>query len=99
VMELLGDLNQKHGITVVMVLHDINHAAKYSDCIIILKKGNIFAMGQPQAVLTAHTLREVFSVEADIWLDAEHGKPVLVARGLVRKNTSNRERVNQDDRV
>jgi iron complex transport system ATP-binding protein len=99
VMELLGDLNQKHGITVVMVLHDINHAAKYSDCIIILKKGNIFAMGQPQAVLTAHTLREVFSVEADIWLDAEHGKPVLVARGLVRKNTANRERVNQDDRV
>jgi iron complex transport system ATP-binding protein len=87
VMELVGDLNQKHGITVVMVLHDINHAAKYSDYIVILKKGNIFALGQPQTVVTAHTLREVFSVEADIWLDAEHGKPVLVARGLVRKNT------------
>jgi iron complex transport system ATP-binding protein len=73
---------------VVLVLHHINHAARYSDCIAVLDAGRIYAVGRPEEVVTAVTLRQVFGVEADIWTDADNC-PVYFARGLANKN--NRE--------
>lgn len=81
-LELVAELNKQHGITVVMVLHDINQAAKYSDEVVILKNGRIYTKGEPQTAISAQTLREVFGVEADVWLD--NGKPMFVVRGLAR---------------
>lgn len=84
IMELLAAFNCEHNLTVVMVLHDINHAARYSDYIVVLQQGQVFAAGRPEDVITEHTLREVFGVESDITLD-KAGKPVIIIRGLAPK--------------
>ena len=65
VMDIIADVNKKFRTTIVMVLHDINHARLYSDEIIIVKDSGIFAHGKPKEILTAQTLGEVFNVEAD----------------------------------
>ena len=84
IMELLADFNQEHNITVAMVLHDINQAARYSDCIVMLHHGEIFAIGKPEEVITPHTLRAVFGVESEIRLD-NVGRPVVMITGLTKK--------------
>lgn len=84
ILELVADLNRCYGLTVVMVLHDINQAAKYSDQILILKDGKIFAHGIPADVISVHLLREVFGVETEVWLDGQTGKPLSMVRGLVK---------------
>ena len=84
IMELLADFNREHHITVAMVLHDINQAARYSDCVAVLKQGKIFAMGRPEEVITTHTLRQVFGVESSVTID-NTGKPVVMITGLTNK--------------
>jgi len=84
IMELLADFNQEHNITVVMVLHDINHAARYSDCIALLQEGQVFAMGSAEQVITSDSLRSVFQVESVIRMD-EKGKSVVEITGLTKK--------------
>lgn len=84
IMELLADFNREHKITVAMVLHDINQAARYSDCIVVLQQGQIFAMGKPKDVITAHTLRQVFGVESIVTIDNTE-KPVVMITGLTKK--------------
>ena len=59
-------MNRERGITIVMVLHDLNHAARYADRVVALRTGRIIAQGPPQSVLTAETLAEVFGVSADV---------------------------------
>ena len=84
IMELLADFNRDHKITVAMVLHDINHAARYSDCIAVLHQGQVFAVGSPNEVITSHTLQEVFGVESIITQD-KVGKPVVMITGLTKR--------------
>ncbi len=84
IMELLAEFNRVHQITVAMVLHDINHAARYSDSIVVLHQGKVFAVGRPEDVITPHTLRAVFGVESEITID-HLGKPVVVITGLTKK--------------
>lgn len=84
IMDLLAAFNQEHNLTVVMVLHDINHAARYSDYVVVLQQGHIFAAGKPEEVITEHTLREVFGVESEIILDRA-GKPVVIIQSLTPK--------------
>ena len=70
VMEIIADVNKKFSTTIIMVLHDINHARLYSDEVLILKDKKIFAAGDPKKILTAKTLSEVFNVEADTFTNA-----------------------------
>ncbi len=84
IMELLKRLNRDSGLSVVMVLHDLNQAAKYADTVVVLCKGQVAAAGRPAEVITAAMLREVFEVEGDLWLDNEK-RPVFIAKGLVQK--------------
>ena len=63
---LIRKLNSELGVTVVMVLHDLNLAAHTSDRIVALKNGGIAACGTPRELLTPGVLREVFGVEAEI---------------------------------
>ena len=63
-LELVKQLNEQHGITIVMVLHDINQAIRYSDHIILMKSGQILAEGTPRQVITAKTVKEVYGVNA-----------------------------------
>ncbi|WP_282942889.1 ABC transporter ATP-binding protein [Paenibacillus sp. RC67] len=64
IMELVVHLNLTQNMTVIMVLHDLNHAAAYSDRITVMKKGTIYAHGKPNDVICAEMLRDVFQVEA-----------------------------------
>lgn len=77
VLELLQDLNQTQGKTIVMVVHDLNHAARYADHVVAVLDGAIAAEG-PREILTAQLLREVFGVEARVYLDEETGAPICV---------------------
>jgi iron complex transport system ATP-binding protein len=66
VLELVRYLNAEHGLTVVMVLHDLNQAARYAGRVVVLKEGAVYAQGAPYGVLTSETLREVFGIEGEI---------------------------------
>lgn len=69
-MDIVADANKKFSATIIMVLHDLNHARLYSDEILIVKDGKKFAAGDPKKILTAKTLGEVFDVEADTFTNA-----------------------------
>jgi iron complex transport system ATP-binding protein len=84
IMELIKRLNKENGLSVIMVLHDLNQAAKYSDTIIVLYKGKVAAAGSPAEVITADMLRKVFEVEVELWYDNDK-KPVCITKGLVSK--------------
>ena len=70
VMDIIADVNKKFSTTIIMVLHDINHARLYSDEVLIIKDKKIFAAGEPLKILTAQTLSEVFNVKADTFTNA-----------------------------
>ncbi|HIU63589.1 MAG TPA: ABC transporter ATP-binding protein [Candidatus Avacidaminococcus intestinavium] len=81
VMLLLKKLNQETGLTVVMVLHDLNHAFQFSDNIAVIKEGHLWASGNTSATITEELLKEVFKVQVDI-LAASNGKTSLLPVGL-----------------
>lgn len=66
ILDLILKLNQEFGLTVVMVLHDINQAITYSDEIIGMKDGRICFQGKPQEVVTAEHMEEIYGVEMDV---------------------------------
>ena len=82
VLQLLDRLNREEGRTILMVLHDLNNASRFSHHMIALSEGRVFATGTPQEVVTAEVLRRVFSVEADIVADARTGVPLCIPYGL-----------------
>jgi iron complex transport system ATP-binding protein len=85
VLQLLGRLNAEEGRTVVMVLHDLNNAARYSHHVIALHNGGVYAAGPPEEVVTPELLRDVFHVEADVVADPRTGLPLCVPYGLRRR--------------
>jgi iron complex transport system ATP-binding protein len=66
VLELVRYLNAEHGLTVALVLHDLNQAARYANRIVVLNQGAVYAQGAPREVLTRETLRDVFGIEGEI---------------------------------
>lgn len=75
VLEVIAQRNREEGTTVVMVLHDMNLASRYSDHIIAVKDGAIVAQGEPQDVFTVEGIREVFGIESHIGVDPVSGAP------------------------
>jgi iron complex transport system ATP-binding protein len=86
VLELLARLNREEGRTILMVLHDLNNAARYSHHVIALHEGQVFAVGTPQEVVNPILLREVFHVEADVVADPRTGVPLCIPYGLRKEN-------------
>lgn len=80
VLDLLDDLNQQ-GRTIVMVLHDLNQAARYADTIVALRGGQIVAQGAPEHVMTSETILQVFGLQAEVVSDPVTGKPLCVPIG------------------
>ena len=77
-MELLAELNRDARKTVVLVLHDLNLAARYADHMIAVKNGGVVAAGAPSAVMKPETLLEVFGIAADIICDPRTGRPICI---------------------
>jgi iron-siderophore transport system ATP-binding protein len=78
VLELVERLNRERGRTVVMVLHDLNLAARYADRLVAMKDGAIVAAGPPAEVLTPELLREVFALDAEVIPDPTCGTPLVL---------------------
>ena len=83
IMELISKLNREENITIIMVLHDINHAARYSDELVVIHESHVYRQGDPWSLLRSNVLRDVFRVEADITADHENGTPIFYARKVV----------------
>ena len=81
VLDLLKELNRDTGQTVVLVLHDLNLASRYSDHLIAMADGRIAAEGPPDHVITESIVREVFGLEATIVPDPVSGTPLLIPIG------------------
>ncbi|GAA0401512.1 ABC transporter ATP-binding protein [Paenibacillus motobuensis] len=84
VMQLLEQLNHDLGRTIIMVVHDLNHAARYSQYMIAIKQGQAISSGTPEEVVTTGVLREVFGIEADIVTDPRSGVPLCLPYELYR---------------
>lgn len=65
-LNLIKSLNENHGITVLLVLHDINQAARYSHKIIVMKDGNIAVQGRPEKCISSEMIKKVYEVESAV---------------------------------
>lgn len=81
ILDLLTDLNRKHGTTIVMVLHDINLSARYADHIFALHTGKLVAEGTPAEVITSTRVKEIFGLDCTVIADPVSGSPLVVPRG------------------
>ncbi|MFC4060697.1 ABC transporter ATP-binding protein [Planomonospora corallina] len=89
VLELVRRLHGELGRTVVMVLHDLNLAARYADRLVAMRDGRVVAAGAPAEVLTETLLKQVFDLDAKVIEDPVAGTPLVVPIG-VRQPTARR---------
>lgn len=80
-MELFAHLNRR-GRTIVAVLHDLNHAARYADHIIAMRDGRILATGSPAEVVTSARVEEIYDLPNVVIADPISGGPLVVPRGM-----------------
>ena len=78
VLDLVRRLRDEHGKTVVMVLHDLNLAARYSDSLFVMRNGAIVTTGSPAEVIDAETLDAAFGLRAHVMTDPITGGPLIV---------------------
>lgn len=81
VLDLLVELNHRAGTTVVMVLHDLNLAARYADHLVVMSGGRIVAEGAPSEVITPAIVLEAFGLESVVMDDPVCGCPMVVPMG------------------
>ncbi|HLT59829.1 MAG TPA: ABC transporter ATP-binding protein [Microlunatus sp.] len=81
VLDLLTDLNRRRGTTIVIVMHDLNLAARYADHLIAMCDGQIVAQGKPAEVVTAETVDRVFGMQARIITDPVSETPMIIPIG------------------
>jgi iron complex transport system ATP-binding protein len=81
VLDLLFELNEKDGRTIVMVLHDLNLASRYADHIIAIKDKKVYAQGKPEETITAELVAEVFRMRCNIACDPIFGTPMCIPHG------------------
>ena len=89
VLELLQKLNREQERTVVMVLHDLNQAARFADYIIALKDGEIVKAGSCEEVINKDVLRKVFNIDAEIGKDPRTQKPMCTTYNLLKGDKTN----------
>ena len=66
ILRLVKKLNTEYGITIIMVLHDINQSIAYSDCIIAMKDGKVLAEGNPNDVINEELIKNVYGIELSV---------------------------------
>lgn len=81
VLDLLTDINRARGTTVVMVLHDLNLAARYAERLVAVVDGRIHSVGEPRDIVTRAYVHEVIGLQAEIITDPVSGSPIVVPLG------------------
>ncbi|SDZ23753.1 iron complex transport system ATP-binding protein [Evansella caseinilytica] len=77
ILELIKRLNKEFGLTIVMVLHDINQAIRYSDHIAVMKGGELLMEGTPEQVITEEMMKEIYGIEVVLQENKEAGLHVI----------------------
>ncbi|AJY76780.1 ABC transporter ATP-binding protein [Paenibacillus beijingensis] len=85
VLKLLQRLNAEQGRTIVMVVHDLNHATRFAQHMVAIKHGVVVSEGTPQEVMTHDVLRNVFGIEADVVYCSRSGVPLCLPYELANK--------------
>lgn len=83
IIELVKELKERGGTTVLMVLHDLNLAAACSDQMIMMKERKVYRAGTPQDIMTVPNLRAVFEIDARVNYD-DAGRPYCLAMASAR---------------
>ena len=83
ILKLLEELNRKQGTTIVMVIHELNNAARFADHMIGVKKGKVVCQGTAHEVMTKENLKELFNIDADIVEDPRNNKPVCITYDML----------------
>ena len=78
VTKLLHDICRETGMTIIMICHDLNIAAKYSDRMLMMSEGKIYAAGTPEEILTKDNVRNVYGVDCEVIMD--QGRPHILLR-------------------
>lgn len=97
VLELLQRLNREQERTIVMVLHDLNQAARFADYIIALKDGEIVKAGNCVEVINKQVLKEVFNIDAEIGEDPRTNKPMCITYNLLQEELGNKENMHSNN--
>ena len=84
-LDLLRRLNEEDNLTVVLVLHEINHALRYAKRVAVVKDGRLAALGYPWDVVTPELMRQVFRVQGEVVADSD-GRAALLMQGLDKEN-------------
>jgi len=77
ILELVKRLRDEHGLTIVIVLHDINQAIYYSDTVIAMRNGEIVQQGAPQQIITERLIQEVYGIQVAVKHDHQVGKYIV----------------------
>ncbi|MFF4051439.1 ABC transporter ATP-binding protein [Streptomyces chartreusis] len=101
VLDLCAQLHEEQGRTLVAVLHDLNHAARYATHLIALRGGAVIAEGAPNDIVTAELVEEVFGLRCQVIDDPETGTPLVVpaarkAREQVKKEQGTKDRAERE---
>lgn len=73
VLEIIRSINKEWGMTIIMVLHDLNQAARYSHELVVVKDKSVYQQGSPDKVLTKNFLADVFRVRAEVFTGPDGG--------------------------
>jgi len=77
-LELVTRLNKEQGRTIVLVLHDLNLAARYADQLVFVSGGKVRERGAPEVMMRSDLIEEVFNVTAEIIIDPVHNRPICI---------------------
>lgn len=80
ILDLIKELNESLNMTIVMVLHDINLASRYSKKIYAIKDKKIYACGTPDKIVCPKVLEEVFTINGDFYMDEEYQCPFFIPK-------------------
>jgi iron complex transport system ATP-binding protein len=88
ILQLLEKLNKEQGRTIVMVIHDLNHASRFSHHMVALRNGKMVKEGTAEEVMTPQVLKDVFNIDAEIVKDPRTKKPVCLSYDLIQTDQS-----------
>ncbi len=86
ILDLIKKINTDFGISILMVLHELNFAARYSDIIYLIDDKEIFASGKPEDIVCPELLARVFGVDTELWDNNPTEKPYFIPLGLTVKD-------------
>lgn len=84
VLELLYNLNREESCTIVMVLHDLNLAARFADYMIAIRSGSIISHGTPEEIMTKKVLKDTFNIDAEIVWGSKTWRPTCISYELIK---------------